>query len=73
VNRIATTLKLIDEGKNLDECIKEIVFPRLTFYLWRKKRGGIETKYLSGGGLSFIELRLYPRSMWLSIKILKTK
>jgi hypothetical protein len=53
VNRIATTLKLIDEGKNLDECIKEIVFPRLTFYLWRKKRGGIETKYLSGGGAKF--------------------
>jgi putative transposase len=45
-NQIAAILKSFDEGKSLDELIREYGISRPTFYLWRKKYGGIEAKEL---------------------------
>lgn len=45
-NQIATILKSFDDGKSLDELIREYGISRPTFYLWRKKYGGMEAKEL---------------------------
>lgn len=44
--QIAGILKSFDQGKSLDEIIREHGISRQTFYLWRKKYGGLEAKEL---------------------------
>jgi putative transposase len=39
-------LKSFDQGKSLDEIIREHGISRQTFYQWRKKYGGLEAKEL---------------------------
>ena len=39
-------MKSFDQGKSLDEIIREHGISRLTFYSWRKKYGGLEAKEL---------------------------
>jgi putative transposase len=45
-NQIASILKSFDEGKSLDELIREHGISRPTFYQWRKKYGGMDAKEL---------------------------
>ena len=44
--QIAGILKSFDQGKSLDEIIREHGISRQTFYSWRKKYGGLEAKEL---------------------------
>lgn len=44
--QITGILKSFDQGKSLDEIIREHGISRQTFYLWRKKYGGLEAKEL---------------------------
>ncbi len=44
--QIADILKSFDQGKSLDEIIREQGISRQTFYQWRKKYGGLEAKEL---------------------------
>ena len=39
-------MKSFDQGKSLDEIIREHGISRQTFYQWRKKHGGLEAKEL---------------------------
>ena len=39
-------MKSFDQGKSLDEIIREHGISRQTFYQWRKKYGGLEAKEL---------------------------
>lgn len=45
-NQIAGILKSFDEGKSLDELIREHGISRPTFYQWRKKYGGMDAREL---------------------------
>lgn len=45
-SQIASILKSFDEGKSLDELIREHGISRPTFYQWRKKYGGMDAKEL---------------------------
>jgi putative transposase len=44
--QIAGILKYFNQGKSLDEIIREHDISRQTFYFWRKKYGGLEAKEL---------------------------
>ena len=44
--QIAGILKSFDQGKSLDEIIREHGISRPTFYSWRKKYGGLKAKEL---------------------------
>lgn len=44
--QIAEILKSFEDGKGLDELIREHGISRPTFYLWRKKYGGMNAKEL---------------------------
>ena len=44
--QIADILKSFDQGKSLDEIIREQGISSQTFYQWRKKYGGLEAKEL---------------------------
>lgn len=44
--QIAGILKSFDQGKSLEEIIRENGISRQTFYQWRKKYGGLEANEL---------------------------
>ncbi len=44
--QIAGILKSFDQGKRLEEIIRENGISRQTFYQWRKKYGGLEANEL---------------------------
>ncbi len=43
---IARMLNFLEQGKSLDEIIRELGISRASFYSWRKKCGGLESKEL---------------------------
>lgn len=45
-SQIAGILKSFDDGKSIDELIREHGISRPTFYQWRKKYGGMDAKEL---------------------------